>query len=619
MAEEGRRGAMVQEERPHGKHFAHVSGGRPCETVAPERISPDDTSVFLAAAARSVSHAPVPALRSVRAAAVSQPVPAAPGAPAEDLDEASDEELEKRAEKSSIMLSMLVVVSRITGFVRTSAQAWGLGLTGLASAYTIATHLPNNLYELVTGGMLITSFLPVYVSVKKRLGREGASAYASNLLSIVFILMGVLTVLSLVFAAPIVWTQSAGAVENFDFDLAVWFFRFFACEVILYGLSSLISGVLNAEREYFWSNAAPILNNLITIASFGLYGYCVNIAGVDAAQAVVILAVGHPLGVAAQAFVQVPAMFKHGIRPRLRVDLRDPALRETLSVGLPTLLVTFIFFVYAAVASSSALSVTEVGPTMAYYSRVWYVLPVSVFATPITMTLFTELSTFRARGNWEGFIGCFSNGMRKISFTLIPFMMLLVVFAPALIAVFATGKFTSDAAQETAAYLQALSLALPFYGVCNYLQNVCSAMLRMKFFAFATCLSVALASGACIVLTPIFGILVVPLSSVLLYGSIVVVTLIRLRMQLGQIGMGSVIVSILRAVAFGALGSLVGWLILQALSVWMGPCEGLVRGLLYAAAGGFPALIVTFGLASALKMSDAPFFDALFGKLLRRR
>ncbi len=70
--------------------------------------------------------------------------------------------------------------------------------------------------------------------------------------------------------------ESAGADEAFDFDLAVWFFRFFAFEVILYGMSSVISGVLNAERDYLWSTAAPIVNNVITIASFTLYAFLVR-------------------------------------------------------------------------------------------------------------------------------------------------------------------------------------------------------------------------------------------------------------------------------------------------------------------------------------------------------
>ena len=96
--------------------------------------------------------------------------------------------------RSAALMSVLVVISRITGFFRTWAQAYAMGATLLASCYTVANNLPNQLYELVIGGMIVTAFLPVYLSVKRRAGREGANAYVSNLLSIVFVLMGVLTV-----------------------------------------------------------------------------------------------------------------------------------------------------------------------------------------------------------------------------------------------------------------------------------------------------------------------------------------------------------------------------------------------------------------------------------------
>ena len=175
--------------------------------------------------------------------------------------------------RSAALMSVLVIISRITGFLRTWGQAYALGVTALASCYTIANNLPNQLYELVMGGMLMTAFLPAYMSVKKQKGRSGSNEYASNLLSIVLILMGITTVLSLVFAGPIVWTQTFGANKDFDSDLAVYFFRFFAMEIVLYALSSIVSGILNAERDYLWSNAAPIFNNIICTSSFLLYAY----------------------------------------------------------------------------------------------------------------------------------------------------------------------------------------------------------------------------------------------------------------------------------------------------------------------------------------------------------
>ena len=123
----------------------------------------------------------------------------------------------------------------------------------------------------------------------------------------------------------------------------------------------------------------------------------------------------------------------------------------------------------------------------------------------------------------------------------------------------------------------------------------------------------------CVLLTPRFGLYVVPLSSTLFYGTIDLVVFMHIRKELGNIGMRSVVVASLRALALGVAGSLVGGGILLALTHFVGPCQGAMRGLLYAVLGGIPAVIVTFGGAALLGVSDAPFFDALFARILPKR
>ena len=530
-----------------------------------------------------------------------------------------DLKVEQQAEKSSNIVSVLVMISRVTGFFRTSAQAWAIGALGLASAYTVANNLPNLLYELVMGGMLITSFLPVYMSVKSKSGRSAADDYASNLTSIVIVLMGVLTLLSLVFAAPIVWTQSAGASKGFDSDLAVWFFRWFAVEVMLYALSSILSGILNAERDYFISNVAPILNNVIIIGGFVIYGVLVRTMNVPWRSALIVLAVANPLGVAVQTAVQIPALAKHGVRLRFRVDLKDPALKETLRIGLPTLVIMLISTPTTAVTSSCALSVTPAGASISYYARVWYVLPYSIFAIPISVTMFTELSSSYMRGDIDTFKAYLTNGMRKLFFTLIPMSMFLIVFSKPLIAIFASGSFSAEVADQTAGYLAALALALPFYGLTSFLQKACSSMIRMNYFTIATLVATVIQIAFCVVLTPVWGLYVVPVSSMFFYGSVDVVTLIHIRREHGSLGLRSVVTSSMRGVLLGALGSVVGIAVLIALEHALGPCTGVFRGALYAALGGIPAVVVTFGTACVLGISDAPFFDALFGRFFGKR
>ena len=83
---------------------------------------------------------------------------------AEEKEELVQQEgdAQQRRESSAALMSVLVIISRLTGFARTWAQAYAVGATVLASCYEVANNLPTQIYELVTAGMLVTAFLPVY-------------------------------------------------------------------------------------------------------------------------------------------------------------------------------------------------------------------------------------------------------------------------------------------------------------------------------------------------------------------------------------------------------------------------------------------------------------------------
>ncbi|MBE6469327.1 MAG: murein biosynthesis integral membrane protein MurJ [Coriobacteriaceae bacterium] len=504
-------------------------------------------------------------------------------------------------------MSVLVIISRITGFFRTIAQAYGMGATlGVASAFTVANGMPNQLYELVMGGMLVTAFLPVYVSAKKQAGKEGASSYASNLISLVTILMVALTVLSLIFAGPIIYSQSFGASEGFDFDLAVYFFRYFAICIVFYALSSVISSVLNAERDYLWSTLAPVANNIVTTAAFLLYGLLVSMGHPEAA--ILVLAIGNPLSVLIQVLVQVPSLKRHGIRLRLRVDIHDPRIRETLSIGIPTLIVTVVSFATNSVQSATSLQVDPNGAVITYYARVWYVLPYAVLAIPVTVAMFTELSVFVAEGRMQRFIDGVADGCGKILFMLTPFAMYLMVFAPALSYMLGSSRMPEGTAESLAVYLAWLSISLPGYGVCTYLQKACSSLRKMRIFALAECVAGAIQIAICLIFTPIFGLNIVGFSSTFFFIAIDAVTLFIIRRELGSIGGRKILASLVKSLAFGALGAAVGFAGLFGLEHLIAPLSGsAIQAIAYAVAAGLPAVIATFGLALALKVPEASF------------
>lgn len=646
-------GEKRQDETMHGAlrgaHFAKPGAAPHVFEPTPTAGAADQTMVFVAAAARARAQAAAAAeARAAETAAQAGDVadmagaddaadaadtarlrviaaPDAPGMRAEGAAQAlpqaaaDAEEAPTDADvsRSAALMSVLVIISRITGFLRTWAQAYGMGTTVVASAFTVANNLPNQLYELVMGGMLVTAFLPVYVSAKKRAGKPGAMAYASNLLSLVTICMVALSVVSFIFAGQIVWTQSFNASADFDFDLSTYFLRFFSIEVVLYALSSVISSVLNAERDYFWSTAAPIVNNVVTTASF--FGYAA-FASTNPQLAVLCLAIGNPLGVLVQVLCQLPSLKRCGVRLTLRVDIHDPCIRETLSLGIPTLIVTLVSFATTSVQSSCSLSVNPNGAAITYYARMWYILPYSVFAIPITTAMFTELSTNVANSDIPSFVRGLRRGCGRILFLLVPFALYLIVFSPCLAMLLGGSRMDAGSLGQLSGYLAWLSVSLPAYGVCTYLQKACSALRRMKLFTVAEVIAGAIQIVFCLVFTPVWGLNVVGFSSTFFFVSIDAVIFAFLRRELGPIGMRGLIVSLFWSFLLGGAGAAVGGAILWALGTFVAPLAGggLVRALIYTVAGGVPSLVVTFGTACLLRLDEAAFIDDLLGKLKRR-
>lgn len=642
------------------KHLAAWDGSTPRPNMDPSqrgrRLSPDETMLYVRLAQESrEGAAPVSSVTSrevsggsVRAGqgdpwladdslanmepiAVGEDAPAgagtaraeggAPLSPADEVvgdaqAEPSGEEKAAQVGRNTALMSVLVIISRLTGFFRTWGQAYALGVTVTASCYSVANNLPNQLYELVVGGMLVTAFLPVYLSVKKRLGTKGASEYTSNLISLVVLIMGAVAILGFAFAAQVVWTQSFSASSDFDSNLATYFFRFFVIEVVLYSLDSIFSGVLNAERDYFWSSAAPIFNNFVTTASFFAYAFLVPS---NPRLALLVLAIGNPLGVAIQAGMQIPSLRKHGVHIRWHVDVHDPAIKETLSIGIPSLVVMVCSFVTVSVMTSSALSVTAAGASVSYYARLWYTLPYAILAVPITTAMFTELSDDVARGDMESYRHGVSAGTSQIIFLMIPFMMYLIAFSRPLITLLAAGKFTGDQIGLTATYLATLSVSLPVYGVCMYLQKVCSSLRKMGVYAVANVVAAGVQVVVCMTLTQRTGLWMVAFSSFLYFAAVDVVTFAMLRGELGHVGLRSIIGAGVRSTVYGLAGTAVGMLIVGLTPLGdYAVTNSVGRALIYIVVGGVPAVAVTFGLALATKAPEMGVVRRLLNRVLHR-
>ena len=516
--------------------------------------------------------------------------------------------------RSAGLMTALTIVSRVTGFIRTWAMAAAIGMSLLSSSYQVANNLPNMLYELVMGGMLVTAFLPVYMGVRREQGREASNEYVGNLLGILLLVLGGISLLGTVFAPGFIWTQSFLSGDGGSMDTAAFMFRFFAIQILFYGLGSVFSGVLNAHRDYFWSTFAPVLNNVIVIASF--MGFAPVSAQFGERAGIILIAAGTTLGVFVQMACQIPALGKHGVHPHIHIDFKDPALRQTIALGIPTLLATVCMFVSTSITNAAALVVQpETGPSVIAYARLWYTLPYALIAASLSTALYTELSHDAQEKDYDSVRTGISRGVAQMLFFLIPFALYLIVFARPLNMIYCAGKFDESGVALVSEFLVYLALSLPLYGVVVLMQKSFSALLDMKPYG-RYCLYSAIGQAGSVLLFGValgYGMPAIALSYVVDYVILVGCSLWWLRRRLHGLQVTSILHGGFFGLLLGGLGAATGAVVMWALEHFVGALGGSILVTLgYVCVAGIVSLAVTFGLAVAFKMPEV-------SALLRRK
>ncbi len=344
-------------------------------------------------------------------------------------------------------------------------QAAVLGTGVVANAYTLSNALPTQIYELFMGGLLSSIFVPLLVERLSKHGEEDARRLTNALLTLILPLLGVVAVLGIFFAEPLVALTTAWEpAEDFSrgeaqraTSLAVLLFRVFALQILFYGVGALATGVLQSHRRFFLPTFAPLLNNLTVIASFGLYALLV---GGSPVAAIYALAFGTTLGVALMSLVLVPAAWRLGYRPR-------PALEHPVLLAAVRLAGWVFVFVAATVSVqvvANLLGSRFGGVEKIFYAFVIFQLPYGVFVVAIATALMPELSERFTRGDPHGFRENLSFGLRTTAFVAAPASVALVVLAEPIVGLlYEHGNFTREDTSEVAALLTAYGVGLLGY------------------------------------------------------------------------------------------------------------------------------------------------------------
>jgi putative peptidoglycan lipid II flippase len=362
--------------------------------------------------------------------------------------------------KSASLVSILTLVSRITGLVRELLMASTFGASALTDAFNVAFRIPNLLRRLFAEGAFSQAFVPVLAGVRAKEGDDATRELVNQIATVLVWALVLTCILGVAFSPVLVWAMASGLKQSPDgFDTAVLMTRWMFPYIGFMSLVALSAGVLNTWKKFAVPAATPVLLNVAMIGAAWLGAPWFGSLGIPPIYA---MAAGVMLGGALQLGVQIPALLRIGMLPRvglrwsvLKAAWAHPGTRRVTTLMLPALL-------GVSVAQISLLINTQIASHLATGSVSWLSyadrlmeFPTAMLGVALGVVLLPQLAAARAADDSARYSALLDWGLRLVVLLSVPCAVALLTFAKPLVAVlYHYGAFTDrDVTQTTTALM----------------------------------------------------------------------------------------------------------------------------------------------------------------------
>ncbi|MCX5699249.1 MAG: murein biosynthesis integral membrane protein MurJ [Candidatus Omnitrophica bacterium] len=367
--------------------------------------------------------------------------------------------------RGASIISLATLTSRILGFIRDVIIARLFGVYLYAQAFVIAFRIPNLFRDLVGEGASNAAIVPVLSEYSLKHSKEEFWELANILLNLLVVVLSAITILGIIFSPLIVRLIAPGFIGSADkLQATINLNRIIFPYILLIGLASYAMAVLNSLKSFAVSAFAPCFLNIAIIVCALLFG-----------EGTTGLATGVLLGGILQLAVQVPLLYKKGLRLKFILCFQHPAVVQIKKLMLPRLVSSGIYqlnnFVDSIFGSLAAI-VGDGGVAVLYFAYRLIQFPIGIFSNAIAQAILPTFSTQVLEENQENLKNTLSWGVRVVFFVMLPASALFMVLAGPLVAtLFGGGKFDFNSARLTSNALFFYSIGLTAYGGTKILQS----------------------------------------------------------------------------------------------------------------------------------------------------
>jgi putative peptidoglycan lipid II flippase len=360
------------------------------------------------------------------------------------------------------------VLSSLTGLVKWVLISRGFGTGIEIDAFNAANRVPDLLFNLMAAGALASAFIPTFTDFLTREDRAGAWKLASSTANLVLVVMSIGAAVVWILAPIVVRYALAPGFDAQQMKLTVTLLRLLLPTAVIYGLSGLLMGILNAHQHFLLPALAPTMSWL---------GWIFGVLVLAPQMGIIGLAWGVVLGAVMHLAIQLPALPSRKPRYHFTLGWRDAAVRQVGRLIPPRLLgsavVQLNFLVNTILASTQPVG-SLTGITLGF---VLMLMPQSVIAQAIAIAALPTFSEQVARGKIGEMRSSLANTLRGVVFLSLPASLGLILLRQPLVAfLFQGGAFNADSTKQVSWALLWFASGLVFHSLLEIISRAFYAM-----------------------------------------------------------------------------------------------------------------------------------------------